>query len=89
MKAVKTGKTKKAKIVPMNSTIKTEKKSEKPSQNHIKRVSTDSEKLEITHEMIAQRAWSIWMSRGCKPGQEEMNWHQAELELKSTINKIR
>jgi hypothetical protein len=42
---------------------------------------------QIPHETIAERAWSIWMSKGCLPGQDEMNWYQAERELMTEQNK--
>lgn len=88
MKSVKMGKHKKNKIVQFNAThaVGVGKVGKSPEMT-LKVVSDDSPKPQITHEMIAQRAWSIWMSRGCKPGQDEMNWHQAELELKSARNK--
>ena len=42
---------------------------------------------QIPHETIAERAWSIWMSKGCLPGQDEMNWYQAERELVTERSK--
>ena len=35
----------------------------------------------MTHDVIALRAWAIWMSKGCGPGQDIENWEQAKLEL--------
>lgn len=34
-------------------------------------------------EMIAKRAYEIWLSEGCPHGAEIKNWLQAEAELKS------
>jgi len=34
-------------------------------------------------EMIAKRAYEIWLSQGCPHGAEVMNWLQAEAELNS------
>jgi len=90
MKTVKAGKykNKKAKIVPMNTTPavgagKTGKSLEKQSHS----VSADTQTPQITYDMIAQRAWSIWMAKGRVPGQEEANWLQAERELKMGQNR--
>ncbi len=35
----------------------------------------------MTHDVIALRAWAIWMFKGCVPGQDIENWEQAKLEL--------
>ena len=35
-----------------------------------------------THEQIAVRARFIWQAKGCKPGQDEKNWLEAEAQLK-------
>lgn len=37
----------------------------------------------ITHEQIAERAKAIWRSKGCKSGQDEQNWLEAEAQLKA------
>jgi hypothetical protein len=39
----------------------------------------------ITREQIAQRAHEIWMKRGCKPGEDERNWLEAEKQLKAEM----
>jgi hypothetical protein len=44
--------------------------------------SANSAKREITHEMIAKRAYEIHMSG--KGGSQDENWHRAERELKAT-----
>jgi hypothetical protein len=38
----------------------------------------------VTHEDIAQRAYEIWQSRGCPPGDGSDDWRAAEAELMST-----
>jgi hypothetical protein len=36
---------------------------------------------QLNHEEIAQRAYEIWQSRGCPPGDGSENWRAAEEEL--------
>ncbi len=40
------------------------------------------EKL-LTYEQIAERAKIIWQHRGCKSGEDERNWHEAENQLRA------
>jgi hypothetical protein len=35
-----------------------------------------------THEEIAKRAYEIYVKNGCRQGQSEQNWLQAEQEMK-------
>jgi hypothetical protein len=37
----------------------------------------------ITREQIAKRAHEIWVKNGCKHGQDELNWLEAEKQLKA------
>ena len=37
----------------------------------------------LTHKDISRRAYEIYVENGCKEGQSEQNWLQAEQELKS------
>ncbi len=37
----------------------------------------------LTHEDISRRAYEIYVENGCKEGQSEQNWRQAEQELKN------
>jgi len=39
----------------------------------------------LTHEQIAERAWAIWQSRGCRPKEDEQNWHEAETQLRTEL----
>ncbi|MCU0913690.1 MAG: DUF2934 domain-containing protein [Planctomycetes bacterium] len=39
----------------------------------------------ITHEQIARRAHDIWVKNGCKHGQDEQNWLDAERQLKAEL----
>jgi len=40
----------------------------------------------LTHEQIAERAKQIWQQRGCKPGEDEQNWLEAEAQLKAELD---
>jgi hypothetical protein len=65
----------------------------KPMQTTIKQ--TDSRKTkaearstgmaELTHAMIAQRAWRIWNQNGRIPGRDRQNWLEAERQLKTEL----
>ena len=37
----------------------------------------------LTHEDISRRAYEIYVENGCKEGQSEQNWLQAEQEMKN------
>jgi hypothetical protein len=39
----------------------------------------------LTHERIAKQAWVIWQSRGCRSGEDERNWSEAEAQLKAKL----
>jgi hypothetical protein len=47
------------------------------------RPGTTGKSTKITHEQIALRAREIYMKRGCRPGQDEQNWLEAEAQLKA------
>jgi hypothetical protein len=36
----------------------------------------------LTHDDIAQRAHALYIEKGCRQGQSEQDWLQAEQELK-------
>lgn len=38
------------------------------------------------HKDIAGRAYEIYVEKNCQPGQSELNWLQAEQELKNQEN---
>ena len=40
----------------------------------------------LTHERIARRAWEIWIKRGCRPGEDERNWIEAENQLRAELD---
>jgi hypothetical protein len=37
----------------------------------------------LTHDLIAERARTIWQERGCSPDRDEENWREAEAQLKT------
>jgi hypothetical protein len=37
----------------------------------------------LTHEAISKRAYKMYVENGCKEGQSEQNWLQAEQEMKN------
>jgi hypothetical protein len=39
-----------------------------------------------THDQISKRAHEIWLKKGCKGGQDEQNWLEAELQLRAEMN---
>lgn len=81
MKTQKLKKKGKGNVVPLM--LKTSEKQKKPGKQDPQAVCYSAATMTpITHEMIAQRAWEIWMSKGCPLGQDKTNWYQAELELK-------
>ena len=43
--------------------------------------------FELTHERIAERAYSIWQSRGCLTGQDHLYWQEAEEQLRLELRK--
>lgn len=38
-----------------------------------------------SYDIIAERAWHIWMEKGCQPGQDEQNWLEAVAQLESEL----
>jgi hypothetical protein len=38
-----------------------------------------------SYDAIAERAWHIWMDKGCQSGQDEQNWLEAIAQLESEL----
>ncbi len=36
-----------------------------------------------SHERVAARAQEIWRAKGCRPGEDEQNWREAEDQLRA------
>jgi hypothetical protein len=54
-----------------------------PEQNEVE----EAEAWQIPgHSQIAERAFELWISRGCPEGSPEHDWHQAEEELRAATN---
>ena len=47
------------------------------------KVNSTSPTTALTHQQIAERAWIIWQSSNCRPGEDKRNWHEAEAQLKA------
>lgn len=39
----------------------------------------------LTHDLIAERARTIWLERGCSCNQDQENWREAEAQLKAEM----
>jgi hypothetical protein len=39
----------------------------------------------LTHDLIAERARTIWRERGCSVNRDEENWRAAEAQLKAEM----
>jgi hypothetical protein len=39
----------------------------------------------LTHDLIAERARTIWLERGCSLHRDEENWREAEAQLKAEL----
>ena len=39
----------------------------------------------LTHNLIAERARTLWLERGRSPGRDEENWREAEAQLKTEL----
>ncbi len=39
----------------------------------------------LTHDLIAERAKTIWRERGCSVNRDEENWREAEAQLKAEM----
>ena len=49
------------------------------------KVNSSEPEMVLTHERIAERAWAIWQSRGCRPDEDERNWREAETQLRTEL----
>ena len=77
MKAQKPGK---AKVVPVGAPSTEAKEKGRKAQAKANENASLNVPTQITHQMIAQRARSIWISKGRVSGQDEAIWYQAEME---------
>jgi hypothetical protein len=41
--------------------------------------------VKIAHELVAQRAHEIWLKQGCRHGQDQEHWFEAERQLKAEL----
>ena len=69
------------KVVPLATDSKSKSKGVKASS-----ASTSSRPASgPTHEQIAQRAEAIWQKRGRPAGRDELNWLEAEAQLRAEL----
>ncbi len=84
-----TSKTSNGKIRPVRHKADQANMSKARSQNTSKPLAdTSSYSVQapmLTHEQIAERVKKIWQARGCVPGFDEQNWHEAETQLKTEL----
>jgi hypothetical protein len=41
----------------------------------------------LTHNLIAERARTIWLEHGCSVDQDEENWREAEAQLRTEMGR--
>lgn len=70
---------KKASTKKASTTSRTRKTTKKTTRKTTKKVVAPS------HDIIAERAWCLWMDSGCQPGQEEHNWFEAVAQLETEL----
>ena len=39
----------------------------------------------LSHDLIAERARTIWLKRGCSSGHDQENWRDAEAQLRTEL----
>ena len=59
--------------------------SETKDQGYGSKVNPSESATTLTHERIAERARTIWQNHGCKSGEDEQNWFEAEAQLKAEL----
>jgi hypothetical protein len=42
----------------------------------------------LTHDLIAERARTLWRERGCAPDRDQENWREAEAQLKTELGIV-
>jgi hypothetical protein len=60
---------------------------EKTKQEHgsVLRLRPVIQAVTLTHDLIAERARTIWLERGCSSDQDEQNWRDAEAQLRTEM----
>lgn len=71
--------------VPTNSNIRSGSATATAVRPTTVKSGTTGRSTKISHEQVALRAREIWMKRGCRPGQDEQNWLEAEAQLKAEL----
>jgi hypothetical protein len=48
---------------------------------------TRKEKMALSQEEIAKKAYEIWLSLGQEPGQDQKHWFEAERQLRQQLRR--
>ena len=78
-------------VVDVQQTVKKTKSPRKStSKKTTKKKSSKSpaRTAELTHDMIAARAFEVWVRKGRPLGQDDANWREAEAELKEELGLV-
>jgi hypothetical protein len=68
-----------------NQTDKSQRKSGTVASDSPQQASGKIESLSSLHDKIRERAFQIWLEKGCPFGRDIENWQQAERELTQSI----
>ena len=58
------------------------------TKGNVKSTIEKAETRLVAPEVVAQRAFELWMSRGCPIGSPEVDWFEAEAELEEESSRI-
>jgi len=74
-----------AAVTPRKTTRAAKPAASKPAATRPSRARkpTTNGQVELTHDLIAQRAYQIWLSNGCVPGRDDANWQEAVAQLQA------
>ena len=53
-----------------------------------KQTSQNPQQVKLTQDQIRERAKLIWQQRGCRSGEDERNWLEAENQLKKELSVV-
>ncbi len=69
-------------IIPLHGVDREKMKQEDRSALRLRPV---LQAVTLTHDLIAERARTIWLERGCSSDQDEENWRDAEAQLRTEM----
>ena len=53
-----------------------------------KQAAADWVNLPLDHNLVSERARSIWLAKGCPIGQDEENWLEAEAQIRNELAAV-